>query len=992
VIRGAVPGALAAALILTTLQSAPPEIPDLLPGQPVERAIASETHSYRIAMVAGTVVSIIVDQRGIDVAESIYGPDEKLAAGFNEEWRPTGKESMDLVAAQTGTYRLEIKPAMRGISGRYEVSVSAARPASEHDQSLFEAHYLFTRSMELTARGEDSQAIALTRRAIEITEKESGPDHPDLASLLNLAGFEGTHTGDYQPSEAMFLRAQAINEKTLGPGNPHSAESARFLGAFYSARGDSVRAEPLLRKALEIMEATAGPDHPQTLRCLLDSSALHLRNGDNSRAEEELRRALAIADKSLDDNALLAAASLNNLAVVYNGQKDYKRAEPLLNRSVEMVERTLGPDSPLLALQFQNLGLIAQERDRDYPKALDYYSRAAAMLVRDGSTETPRRAGILNNMANVYKSMGDYAKAAELHGVVHGIAERQLGPYSQLVLISLGNLANTYAAAGDLPRALDYQQQTDATIEKNLTLNLAVGSERQKLAYFDSLSARTSRTITLQTGLAASAPGSAEMAALAVLQRKGRVLDAMSQSFAALRQRSLPDDRRVFDELMAATGEFATLALNGRGKLTAADYEKRLASLAEKKEQLEAELSRRSEEFRAQSQAVTLPAVQAAIPTDAVLVEYAAYRPFDPRSEVYGEPRYVVYLLRHEGGVQWAELGPSAKIDSAVDVFRKSLRDPRSQTVERDARELDRLIMQPVRKLAGDANHLLVSPDGSLNLIPFEALMDEHQRYLVERYAITYLTSGRDLLRMQVTREARSGPVLIANPDFGEPPVAGAMANRPEVYFAQLKGTELEATTINKLFPAARVLTGREASETALKHVEAPSFLHIATHGFFLETAHPDVKAQENPLLRSGLALAGANLNHSAPEDGDGVFTALEASSLDLWGTQLVTLSACDTGVGEFRNGDGVYGLRRAFFLAGAQTLVMSMWPVSDYVTRQIMTSYYTGLSQGLGRGEALRQTQLALLRRDGRRHPFYWASFIQAGDWKSLQPAAAFQ
>jgi tetratricopeptide (TPR) repeat protein len=321
VIRGAALGAVAATLVLTALPSAPTETQALLPGKLVERTIASETHGYQIAMAAGTVVSITVVQHGIDVAESIYGPDEKLVVSFNEEWRPMGKESVDLVAAQAGTYRLDIKPAMRGVFGRYEVSVSPARPASEHDQSLFEANCLFSRSMELTARGQDAQAIALTGRAIEITEKELGPDHPELASLLSLAGFEGMHVGDYQPSEAMFLRAQAINEKALGPGDPHSAESARFLGAFYSARGDSVKAEPLLQKALEIMQATAGPDHPQTLRCLLDSSALHLRNGDNSHAEEELRRALAIAGKSLDDNALLAAASLNNLAVVYNSQR-----------------------------------------------------------------------------------------------------------------------------------------------------------------------------------------------------------------------------------------------------------------------------------------------------------------------------------------------------------------------------------------------------------------------------------------------------------------------------------------------------------------------------------------------------------------------------------------------------------------------------------------------------------------------------------------------
>ena len=139
----------------------------------------------------------------------------------------------------------------------------------------------------------------------------------------------------------------------------------------------------------------------------------------------------------------------------------------------------------------------------------------------------------------------------------------------------------------------------------------------------------------------------------------------------------------------------------------------------------------------------------------------------------------------------------------------------------------------------------------------------------------------------------------------------------------------------------------------------------------------------ENPLLRSGLALSGANLHKSGDENG--ILTALQASSLNLWGTKLVTLSACDTGIGEVKDGEGVYGLRRAFFLAGTQSLVMSLWPVSDAVTREMMVDYYTGLKRGLGRGEALRQAELAMLKRKGRQHPFYWASFIESGEWANL-------
>ena len=151
-------------------------------------------------------------------------------------------------------------------------------------------------------------------------------------------------------------------------------------------------------------------------------------------------------------------------------------------------------------------------------------------------------------------------------------------------------------------------------------------------------------------------------------------------------------------------------------------------------------------------------------------------------------------------------------------------------------------------------------------------------------------------------------------------------------------------------------------------------------------TWQPGINARptiENPLLRSGLALAGANLRKTG--DDNGILTALEASGLNLWGTKLVTLSACDTGLGEVRTGEGVYGMRRSLMLAGAESLVMSLWAVSDYVTRQMMTTYYKGLKQGLGRGESLRQVKLSLLKQPARQHPYYWASFIQSGEWANL-------
>jgi CHAT domain-containing protein len=333
--------------------------------------------------------------------------------------------------------------------------------------------------------------------------------------------------------------------------------------------------------------------------------------------------------------------------------------------------------------------------------------------------------------------------------------------------------------------------------------------------------------------------------------------------------------------------------------------------------------------------------------------------------------------------------------------------------------------MQPLRPLLRPARRVLVSPDGALNLVPFAALRDPAGHYLVRHYTFSYLTSGRDLLRLQ-TRPASStskrSAMVVANPDFGATTSASAatgerlLVYRPgtqtisnkgsllaEAYFPPLPGSADEAEALKTLLPDSMVYLNEQATEATLKQANSPRILHIATHGFFLadevaaeETRGlrpvgleaPGIPRATNPMLRSGLALAGANRLQSGEDDG--VLTALEAAALDLWDTQLVALSACDTGVGEVKNGEGVYGLRRALVLAGSETQVMSLWPVSDRATRDLMIEYYRRLQQNEGRADALQQVQLRMLNRkdaSGRdySHPYYWASFIQSGEWANL-------
>ena len=427
------------------------------------------------------------------------------------------------------------------------------------------------------------------------------------------------------------------------------------------------------------------------------------------------------------------------------------------------------------------------------------------------------------------------------------------------------------------------------------------------------------------------------------------------------------------------------------------EHRARIKTLEEKRELLEDQISRRSAEFRAQKQTVSLEAVQAAIPAGTALIEFASYRPFNARfskqSEAYGAPRYVAYVLRHTGEPQALELGDQQAIDDAIERWRKALRDAHATDVKKYGRAVDRLVMQPLRPLLGQTRRVLVAPDGALNLIPFAALVDSRNEYLIKRYHFSYLTSGRDLLRLQVKQPSRQGALIVANPDFGTSSNAAAATDRVLVvrpvtkpdaakvsllsvaYFPALPGTAGEAAALKDLLPEAALYSAQAATETQLKQANGPAILHVATHGFFLPEAAPGTRSGaldpltqlqlDNPLLRSGLALAGANQLKGGADDG--IFTALEAAGLDLWGTCLVVLSACDTGVGEVKSGEGVYGLRRALVLAGSETQVMSLWPVSDAVTRDLMIAYYRGLQQGEARAAALQQVQLRMLERAER-------------------------
>lgn len=862
------------------------------------------------------------------------------------------------------------------------------------------------------ARAAAQQSVAPQERVQQLQakvselEKSGEPNDPALATALNELAIFHFSQGDFAAAEPLFRRTLAIRETALGPDHPHTAQALNNLSQVLQERGNYPDAQPLLERALALYEKIRGPDHPEVATALNNLAALHRLTGNYAKAEPLYLRALAINEKASGPDHPSVAVVLNNLGLMFQQQGNLEKARPLMERSLAIREKAVGPDHPDVGRALNNLGILTQEQG-DLTKAQALYERAVQIYEKAYGRTHQLYGQALNNLAVVHLVKGDYAIAGPMYEEALAVRAAALGPTHPEMTIALTSQAIYFDVTGKTSEAVKRQTESANVTERNLDLILASGSESQKLRYMDTFTENTDITVSLHRVSAPRDASAQQLALTTLLRRKGRVLDAVGGALQALRDRMSSEDRASLDRLSGARARLARLVLRGPGRQEAAAFGRDVAAAEEAVQQAERDVSARSAVYRAQARPVTVEAVQAALPPGSALVEIAVYRPFDNRAaqrdKRFGAPRYVAYVVRPGAAPASVELGEVKAVDGQVETLRRALSNPKSDRLRDAATALHTTIVAPLLPLLGGSQRLFVSPDGALNLMPFAALQDRGGRYLVESHEISYLTSGRDLLRLQ-ERAAQSGRTLIvANPEFGA--TTGAPAAAPEAVpgrgidlssarFTPLPGTAAEAKALAALLPEADVRTGRDATEGVLRNVHGPRVLHLATHGFFLgavqagasdsralvhDAAPTGLAAGDSPLLRSGLALAGANVR--AGNDGDdGILTALEASSLDLWGTRMAVLSACETGVGETRRGDGVYGLRRALVVAGAESQVMSLWQVSDEGTRALMTDFYTRLKAGVARSAALREVQLDMLRSGNRKHPYYWSSFILSG------------
>jgi CHAT domain-containing protein len=472
----------------------------------------------------------------------------------------------------------------------------------------------------------------------------------------------------------------------------------------------------------------------------------------------------------------------------------------------------------------------------------------------------------------------------------------------------------------------------------------------------------------------------------------------------------------------------------------AAARRERVRELSERREKLEVALSEESEVFREEQDSRRLASAElaAGLPEGAVLVDFLVYRHLEPREPGRTGPskwqtRCVAFVVRPGAEAARVDLGPAEAIDGLVGEWRAEVKRGGSGAVP--GGRLRDLVWAPVSKHLGAARTVLVSPDGALARLPFVALPGaEPGSFLLDEYAFATVAVPR-LLPALLAKGAAGGKtgslLLVGEVDYGAKPGApesDALASARAAPRAGLRGawdplpgTRSEVLAVLDSFERrfeggeAKTLRRERATEEAFREAAGRDrFLHVATHGFFAPAEvrsalagedREGVFGEERPLtgfhpgLLSGIVLAGANLPVESGAD-DGILTALEVAALDFAGTELVVLSACETGLGEVAGGEGVLGLQRAFQMAGARSAVTSLWKVDDRAANLLMTLFYEKLwGEGIPKAEALRQAKLALMRDEGirglrveepatgeppgRLPPVLWAAFTLSGDWR---------
>jgi CHAT domain-containing protein/tetratricopeptide (TPR) repeat protein len=886
---------------------------------------------------------------------------------FAQTWEELNKQIEELFAKGEFEKAIPI--------GQKAIEVAKRDSGEYHDNYTASLNNLATLYEKM---GQFDKAEPLFIKAMEILKTISGEENADYAGVVNALGLVYHRLSQFNKAELFYIKAKEIQRKVLGEKDPDYAISLNNLANLYSDIGQYEKAELLYIQAAEIFKIKMGVDDPSYGSIQTNLADLYIKMAQFDKAETLLIQTREIRKRTLGEEHSDYAIILNTLGALYRTMGQYKKAEPLYNQAIEIRKKKFGEYNSSYALSLNNLAVLYKDMGQ-YEKAKPLFIRAKEIQNKILGAQHPNYANTLNNLADLYSAMGEYVKAEffltttknielnNMRTIFNMLSEKEKGNYL-LNKNKLVELNNSFL--------YDYHSASPSFFIDNFNLHIILKS--LILSETNNL---------LQT----------------IINTKDTAIQKLFLKWQA--------NRTVLAK------QYSLPISNRKGDLKIIEAET---------ENIEKKLNRQSEDFRKQQDAIhiSIKEVRKNLQSNELAIEFVKFRLYNKKwtdSTVYAayilnKKDSVPYFvpLFEEGQLQQLLDSSGKTTTSTAKIFYRGVGVNDKNTKQGGA--LYKLVWQPLEPYLKGINKISYSPAGKLFGIAFHALPVGNDSLLMEKYQLQQYTSTRQVaLRNTENQNVKpTSIILFGDPDFSMDSIqltkqrttlSDSYASR-SVYTPSLRGatnsswpslpgSAEEITTIKQLFDANKIadksFTQTAASEENLKALSgnSPQILHIATHGFFLPDPtklKKDITTEQgnvytlanDPLLRTGLILAGGNYAWSGkiPVEGveDGIVTAYEIAQLNLSNTELVVLSACETALGDVKGSEGVFGLQRAFKMAGAKKMLVSLWKVPDKETAELMTAFYSYWINGETINDAFAKAQADMRKKYS---PFYWAAFV---------------
>ncbi len=887
-----------------------------------------------------------------------------------------------------------------------------------------------------SVEGKNAEAEPLYQRALAIREKTFGPDDLRLGATLSDLALLLVHEGKYVQAEALYQRAMGIDAKSPSVDPHNVAASLDNLANLYITTGRYALAEPLLQRALEMTQKAYGAESASTAYALNNLASLDELQGRNDQAEALFKQSLAIREKALGPDHADVAVVLVNLGNLYQIEGNLPAAKPLYLRALGIQIKALGKDDPTLANTYLSVANFLL-KERSLPQAESFYQQALAIDEKVLGSNHPEVASDLDGLGLVYGEEGKYDAAEPLHMRAIRIREDALGPDSPDVGMALQNLALMYDEEGKYAKAEPVYARTFDNIFHQFQYSFTYMTESDRLSYLEKVSGSFPNYFSFVHRFHEKEPALAGSMYNLLLWEKGFVAGSVANMRRMIEASGDTESQKLLAQLTEKRTQIAAL-LNVK-PANREQWRSQIDRLQADADNLEKALVARSSAFAEHKklERATWQQVRDALKPGEAAVEFARFNYIDKRWT--GATYYVALVVTHEtrDHPQYIFLGDDKKIEAGALVqFKQSVQsrglsaEPETTLPGANAFEV---IWKPLEKTLAGITRIDLAADGALNEIPLGIIAGPDGKLEMEKYDLRLLSSTKDILLSSPSRHEATA-LLVGDPDFDLSaekqraamqkldlldqqvtvvdralPIVNRNTALPSApALPRLPGTGAEVTAIAGMMQKqawkTNVYTGDEALKTIIERNGSARVIHLATHGFFLPDQpiemqqHGDARAVQSatqpsairdPMLRSGLYFAGADRalagSPSPPGLDNGILTALEAGNLDLTGTQLIVLSACNTGQGDVKNGEGVFGLRRALQEAGAQSVLMTLWSVPDKETLDLMQRFYGKWLSGTEVHQALKEAQLEIREQvkaghDGKDLPYYWGAFVLVG------------